>query len=63
MFNIDIDAKNNDGYTVRNLALFASHVEIAESFLVWEIDNYITCVRIRHMMRSGLKEMLPYRKR
>lgn len=62
MFNIDIDAKNNEGNTARNMALLEGRQDIAEQLLIWEIDSYIDSVRIRHMMRAGLKEMLPYRK-
>ena len=59
MFGVDIDAKNNDGNTPRNLAILAGHQDIAEQLLTWEIDNYITSVRIRHKVSAGLKEMLP----
>ncbi|WP_191624191.1 ankyrin repeat domain-containing protein [Pseudomonas fluorescens] len=62
MFNVDIDAKNNEGNTPRNLAILADHQDIAQQLLIWEIDNYITAVRIRHKMSAGLKEMLPRRK-
>ncbi|WP_115284315.1 hypothetical protein [Pseudomonas fluorescens] len=62
MFNVDIDAKNNEGNTPRNLAILADHQDIAQQLLIWEIDNYITAVRIRHKMIAGLKEMLPRRK-
>ena len=61
-FNVDLDAKNNDGNTPRNLALLEGHQDIAQQLLIWEIADYIGSVRIRHMMRSGLKDMLPYRK-
>lgn len=62
MFNVDIDAKNNEGNTPRNLATLADHQDIAQQLLIWEIDNYITAVRIRHKISAGLKEMLPRRK-
>jgi ankyrin repeat protein len=62
MFNVDIDAKNNEGNTPRNLAILEGHQDIAQQLLVWEIDNYITAVRVRHKISAGLKEMLPRRK-
>ncbi|MOA59728.1 hypothetical protein D3C78_1844140 [compost metagenome] len=62
MYGIDLDAKNNEGNTARNMALLADHQDIAQQLLIWEIEDYIDAVRIRHKMRAGLKEMLPYRK-
>lgn len=62
MFNIDLDAKNNEGNTARNMALLEGHQEIAQQLLIWELEDYIDSVRIRHMMRAGLKKMLPNRK-
>lgn len=62
MFNVDIDAKNNEGNTPRNLAILASHQDIADQLLIWEIDNYITATRIRYQIKTGLKDMLPRRK-
>lgn len=63
MYGIDIDAKNNEGNTPRNMALLEGHQDIAQQLLIWEIENYIDSVRIRHKMIAGLEEMLPYRKR
>ena len=62
MFNIAIDAKNNEGNTSRNLAILAGHQDIADQLLIWEIDNYIIHARVRHTITAGLKEMLPRRK-
>lgn len=62
MFNVDIDAKNHDGNTARNLAVLEDHQDIAQQLLIWEIDNYITSVRVMYKMSAGLKEMLPRRK-
>jgi ankyrin repeat protein len=63
MFNVDLDAKNHDGNTPRNMALIAGHSEIARHFLIWEIDDYVTSARIRHKMTAGLKDMLPRQKK
>lgn len=63
MFGVDLDAKNHDGNTPRNLALIAGHSEVASQFLIWEIEDYITSARIRHKMTAGLKEMLPRQKK
>ena len=62
MFNIAIDAKNNQGNTPRSLAILAGHQDIADQLLIWEIDNYIRHARVRHKITAGLKEMLPRRK-
>jgi ankyrin repeat protein len=62
MFNVDLDAKNHDGNTPRNLALIAGHSEVARQFLIWEIEDYITSARMRHKMTAGLKDMLPRQK-
>lgn len=61
-FNVDLDAKNQDGDTPRNLALLAGHDDIANQLLIWEIEDYITRARIRHKISAGLKEMLPLQK-
>lgn len=61
-FGIDLDAKNNEGNTARNLAVLAGHQDIADQLLIWEIENYITCTRVRHKIIAGLPEMLPRRK-
>lgn len=63
MFNVDLDAKNHDGNTPRNLALIAGHSEVARQFLIWEIEDYITSARIRHKMTAGLKDILPRQKK
>ena len=62
MFNVDIDAKNHEGKTARNLAVLEKYQDIAQQLLIWEIDNYITSVRVMYKMSAGLKEMLPKRK-
>jgi ankyrin repeat protein len=62
MFSVDIDAKNNEENTPRNLALLAGHQDIADQLLIWEIDDYITSARIRHKISAGLTDMLPRRK-
>ncbi|VFB22028.1 Uncharacterised protein [Pseudomonas fragi] len=45
-----------------NLAVLEDHQDIAQQLLIWEIDNYITSVRVMYKMSAGLKEMLPRRK-
>lgn len=61
-YGIDIDAKNSDGNTARNLATIAKHHDIVDQLLSWEIDNYITAARIRHKVTAGLQHMLPKHK-
>jgi len=60
--SVDLDAKNHDGNTPRNLAVLAGHEEIANQFLIWEIEDYITGARIRHKISAGLKDILPLQK-
>ena len=58
-YGVEMEAKNNEGNTARNLAILAGHQEIADQLIIWEIENYITVARIRHKMTAGLKELLP----
>lgn len=58
-YGVEMEAKNNEGSTARNLAILAGDQDIADQLMIWEIENYITVARIRHKMMAGLKEMLP----
>ena len=61
MFELDMNAKNNEGNTARNLAILNGHHDIAQQLLIREIDNYISATRIWHEMSAEWTWMLPSR--
>jgi ankyrin repeat protein len=61
MFELDMNAKNNEGHTARNLAILHGHHDIAEQLLIREINNCISAARIWHEMSAGWTWMLPRR--
>ncbi|MNR55938.1 hypothetical protein D3C85_1764130 [compost metagenome] len=61
MFELDMNAKNNEGNTARNLAILYGHNDIAEQLLIREINNCISAARIWHEMSAGWTWMLPSR--
>ena len=61
MFELDMNAKNNEGNTARNLAILHGHHDIAQQLLIREIDNYISATRIWHEMSAEWTWMLPSR--
>lgn len=50
MFSLDLNAKNNEGNTARNVAMLAGHQDIADQLLIREIDCCISAARIWHQM-------------
>lgn len=50
MFGLDLNAKNNEGHTARNVALLAGYPDIAELLLIREIDNYLGAAQIWQQM-------------
>lgn len=61
MFELNMNAKNNEGNTARNLAILNGHHDIVEQLLIREIDNYISAARIWHEMSAGWTWILPSR--
>lgn len=61
MFELDVNAKNSEGNTARNLAILNGHHAIAELLLIREIENYISAALIWHEMSAGWTWMLPSR--
>lgn len=45
-YGLDLNAKNRQGYTARNIALFNGHHALAQQLLTAEIDNYIQALRL-----------------
>ena len=56
LFELDMNAKNSEGLTARNLATFNGHHGIAQQLLMCEIDNCISAARIWHEMSAGRAE-------
>lgn len=50
MFGLDLNAKNNEGHTARNVALLAGYPDIAELLLIREIDNSLGAAQIWQQM-------------
>jgi ankyrin repeat protein len=61
MFELDMNAKNNEGNTARNLAILNGHHDVAGQLLIREIDNYISATRLWHEMSAGWTGKLPSR--
>lgn len=61
MFELDMNAKNNEGHTARNLAILKGHHDIAQQLLIREIDNWISAACIWHQMSAWWAWMLPNR--
>lgn len=58
-FELDMNAKNNEGNTARNLSVLNGHHDIAEQLLIREVDNYISAARIWHEMSAEWTWMPP----
>lgn len=52
-FGLDINAKNHEGQSARNVAMLAGHPDIAQQLLIREIDNYQGAARLWHEMSAG----------
>lgn len=54
MYGLDLNARNNEGHTARNVALLAGYPDIAAQLLIREMDNYLGAAQIWQQMRGGL---------
>lgn len=54
MFGLDLNVKNNEGHTARNVALLAGYPDIAAQLLIREMDNYLGAAQIWQQMRGRL---------
>lgn len=53
-FGLDLNAKNNEGHTARNVAQLAGYPDIAAQLLIREIDNYLGAAQIWQQMCGKL---------
>ncbi|EKT4532156.1 ankyrin repeat domain-containing protein [Pseudomonas sp. 22373] len=51
---LDLNAKNNEGHTARNVAILAGHHDIAARLLIGEIDNYLQAARTWQQMLATM---------